>query len=180
MKTCSTCKQQKLLTEFAKRSDCKDGHAGQCKSCHVLKIYEWRKANKDKVNAIKRKYYSTEKGKTQKLKEDRAFVSSGGRARAETRRSQKPISDARKAYKTKYNLMRRSLERDLNEFNSFVLSEAVKLSRLREQTLGGNWHVDHIVPVSKGGTARADNLQVVPAVWNRQKSNLHTKRFFNE
>ena len=24
-----------------------------------------------------------------------------------------------------------------------------------------------------------NNLQVVPAVWNRRKSNVHTQRFFN-
>lgn len=139
----------------------------------------------------RRKYDASDKGKAAKKRHDANYVASGGRAKTEQRRAEKPISEARKAAKTKWakanrtyytadRSFRRSLERDLSEFDRFVLFEAVSLASLRKKTIGGNWHVDHIVPVSKGGTARADNLQVVPAVWNRQKSNLHTKRFFNE
>jgi hypothetical protein len=59
-----------------------------------------------------------------------------------------------------------------------VLQEAVLLARLREQIVGGHWHVDHIIPVSKGGTSQPGNIQVVPAHWNRKKSNKHAERFF--
>lgn len=139
----------------------------------------------------RRKYEASDKGKAAKKRHDANYVASGGRAKTEQRRAEKPISEARKearkrwakanrAYYTADRSFRRSLERDLSEFDRFVLLEAVSLAKLRKEEVGGNWHVDHIVPVSKGGTARADNLQVVPAVWNRQKSNLHTKRFFNE
>ena len=139
----------------------------------------------------RRKYEASDKGKAAKKRHDANYVVSGGRAKTEQRRAEKPISEARKearkrwakanrAYYTADRSFRRSLERDLSEFDRFVLLEAVSLAKLRKEEVGGNWHVDHIVPVSKGGTARADNLQVVPAVWNRQKSNLHTKRFFNE
>lgn len=139
--------------------------------------------------AAKQKYYSSEKGKAQKRKEDAAYVASGKRAITEAKREAKPISEARKqarknwAERNKHyfaadRAKRRSLERSLSDFDSWVLLEAMLLSRIREQMCGGVWHVDHIVPISKGGLSTHDNLQVVPASWNRKKSNKHTERFF--
>lgn len=153
-------------------------------------IYAWRKANPEKVREIKRRYYQSEKGKKAKKKEEAAYRESGGRALAEKRRAEKPLSPARKEarirwakankdYFTANRAFRRSLERNLSEFDRFVLLEAVSLARLREKLVGGKWHVDHIIPISKGGTSAATNLQVVPAIWNRRKSNVHTERFFN-
>lgn len=189
MKICSTCSQLKPLEDFAKRQDCRDGHAGQCKKCHTLKIYEWRKANKDKLNAIKRRYYSSENGKKQKKKEEISYVLSGGRSKAEARRAAKGISLARLAarrrwakanrdYYTADRSFRRSLERNLSEFDRFVLLEAVSLARVRSEIFGFKWHVDHIIPVSRGGSSRAINLQVVPGRWNQSKGTKQTK-FFN-
>jgi len=141
-------------------------------------IRAWQKANPEKVKEAKRKYYATEKGKAQKRKEDAAFMESGNRALVEKRRNEKPLSQARKMAKLKYQLMRRSSEKVLSELDAFVLSEAVALAKLREKMLGIKWHVDHIVPVSKGGLSSYDNIQVVPALWNRQKSNKHSSAYF--
>ena len=138
----------------------------------------------------RRKYEASEKGKSAKRRHEAAYKASGGRAKAEQRRSEKPVSPARKIARLKWakankdyftasRSFRRSLIQELSDFDRFVLLEAVSLARLREQIVGGQWHVDHIIPVSKGGTSRATNLQVVPAEWNRRKSNVHTNRFFN-
>lgn len=143
-----------------------------------LAAKQHRERSPEAVRAAKRKYYASEKGKAQKLKEEAAYAASGGRAEAEKRRASKPVSDARKQARIKYQLMRSSSEKQLKEFDSFVLAEAVGLCKLRIRQTGCSWHVDHIVPVSKGGTSSAENLQVVPAYWNRQKSNKHSERFF--
>jgi len=82
------------------------------------------------------------------------------------------------AYFTAQRLKRRGLEKVLTPFEFWVLQEAVDLCRLREVVVGGKWQVDHVIPVSKGGHSRPDNIQVVPAIWNRRKSNVHTERFF--
>ena len=125
----------------------------------------------------RRKYEASAKGKEARKRHEEAYRVSGGRDKAEARRASKPLSEARKAYRYKYQLMRRSSERSLNELDSFVLGEAVTLTRLRKQLLSIKWHVDHVIPVSKGGTSEATNIQVVPGLWNRQKSNAHTERF---
>jgi 5-methylcytosine-specific restriction endonuclease McrA len=150
----------------------------QCKECRNAKIRAWQKANPEKLRIAKRKYYASDKGKMQKKKEGAAYIASGGRAATEAKREAKPLSEARKAARLRYQIMRRSGEKVLDAFDAWVLAEAVLLSKLREQSCGGKWHVDHIIPVSKGGRCTHDNLQVVPAYWNRSKSNKHTGRFF--
>jgi len=144
----------------------------------ITQIRAWQKANPEKVKAAKKRYYATEKGKAQKRKEDKAYVASGGRSKIETLRATKPLSEARKQARLRYQIVRRSFEKNLSEIDKFVLNEAVSLTRLRNKIVGGCWHVDHIVPVSKGGTCVFSNLQVVPALWNQSKSNVHTERYF--
>ena len=48
--------------------------------------------------------------------------------------------------------------------------------RLRSK-LGIEFHVDHIVPLAKGGLHHPLNLQVVPAKWNCSKGDRHTERW---
>ena len=152
------------------------------------KSRKWRELNPEKYREAKRRYYASGKGKAQKRKEDAAFVASGGRAQVEARRASKPISEARKASRRRWaarnkdyfvadRARRRDLVRDLSPCDFWVLQEAVALARLREKVVGGKWHVDHVVPVSKGGTSVPENIQVVPAWWNRSKSNLRVERF---
>ena len=139
--------------------------------------------------AARKRYEQSDKGKIAKRKHEAAYVESGGRANSERLRSEQPVSEARKAarkrwasehqaYFTAMRSKRRNLEKSLSQNDFWIYEEAVLLSRLREKLLGGKWHVDHIIPVSKGGTSTPDNLQVVPAFWNRKKSNKHTERFF--
>jgi len=147
------------------------------KKADAEKAKRWRQRNPEACRASKRRYYASEKGRACKQREEAAFVATGGRAAAAQRRASKPLSEARQRAKQAYQLMRRAFEKELPEFDRFVLSEAVGLARLRSRICGGEWHVDHIRPVSREGRSSFDNLQVVPALWNRSKSNKHTRKF---
>lgn len=132
----------------------------------------------EKQKEARRRYEVSGKGKIARKRHEAAYVTSGKRGAVEAKRAEQPVSEARKQARLRYQLMRRSGEQALNPFDAWVLREAVALTRLRKQVCGGEWHVDHIVPVSKGGQCTHDNLQVVPAYWNRTKSNKHTEQFF--
>jgi len=138
----------------------------------------WRSTNPDAARRIKQKYYASEKGKLQKKKEEAAYAASGGRAAAEKRRQ--GVSPARKLARQRYQLMRRASERTLDELSTFVLEEAIVLRDLRGVLTGSQWHVEHVIPVSLGGTSHFDNIQVVPALWNRRKLNHHTNAYWRK
>jgi len=78
---------------------------------------------------------------------------------------------------TKHAVKKRNAEKMLAPLSKFVLQEAIELRRIRTKSTGIMWHVDHIHPVSLGGSSKYHNLQVVPAKWNQQKSNKHQERY---
>jgi 5-methylcytosine-specific restriction endonuclease McrA len=73
---------------------------------------------------------------------------------------------------------RRRLKNRMSEFDRFVMHEAAFLCGLRRDATKINWQIDHIVPISKGGTHAAKNIQVVPAAWNAAKRDHHCKKYF--
>lgn len=56
-----------------------------------------------------------------------------------------------------------------DDFDLFVELEAIAACYRREEMTGYKWHVDHMIPVSKGGLHKYYNLQVIPAWMNQRK-----------
>ena len=106
----------------------------------------------------KKKWFKTEKGKA-------------ARRRRNSSPSHRALNAMRKSQK-------RALEKLMSDFDKFVYKEAYALRIMREKQFGTKWHIDHIIPVSKGGTNEYTNFQVVPAKWNLDKSNHHTEKYF--
>lgn len=88
MKICFRCKNSKPISEFTRNKAHKDGLASNCKCCmrethqknyckNKIKshqsVNEWRKANPDRIRAIKRKYYDNNKEKVVDYKLRKAF-----------------------------------------------------------------------------------------------------------
>ena len=83
--------------------------------------------------------------------------------------------------KEKYALRaehRRKLKIFMTELDVLAMKEAALLCELRGQVTGFLWQIDHITPLSKGGTHAAENLQVVPAKWNAAKRDRHSEKYF--
>lgn len=79
--------------------------------------------------------------------------------------------DSRTAYAIAQHAKRKCrIAVDFGELDRFVVLEAKrKCARLKKRT-GYAWQIDHILPLNKGGLHKFDNLQVLPAVLNRFKS----------
>jgi 5-methylcytosine-specific restriction endonuclease McrA len=65
----------------------------------------------------------------------------------------------------------------LPEHSKAVVKGIYEASQRVSECIGVPFHVDHVVPVSKGGTHSPENLQIVPAKWNLQKGNRHSGGF---
>ena len=150
-KSCSRCKQLKILAAFAINPSRKDGHNNECKDCYneryrlrtpTSKRYTKFGGTKEEYN---KQYYP------QHYQNNKGY------------------------YRNKCAIRERNIKQAFPDWaNKFYIYEAYELAQLRSKLFGFLWEVDHIIPlVNKQvcGLHVEHNLQVVPAQWNKQKSN---------
>jgi len=137
---------------------------------------DWVEANKDRVRNRQRIWYLANKQLVVNRVKDWAEANP---------ENIKEISKKhRKKYPDRINTrtsLRRAGKKKVNDIHTpddrWMLAEFYSLAKLREEVFGFKWHVDHIVPLSKGGRHCLSNLQVVPEYWNLSKGNRNTDLF---
>lgn len=109
--------------------------------------------------AVKAKYKKTEKGLASEARYRRSPAGyTTAKHHCQKRRE--------KIYKTVSNLTEKEVEE---------IKQVYKHCARVQEKLQIPFNVDHIIPLSKGGTHHPLNLQVVPAKWNRLKSDTNTE-----
>ena len=137
---------------------------------------EWKRKNRTKMLAQRKLYREANKDKQKnyfaqyrlnnldkEVKRNRAWVLNNpdkNRAKHSVRRAR-----IRKVNDIKTSEARKQLVA--------LFRQAVK----REDETGYEWHVDHTIPITRGGRHCLTNLQVVPAKWNLSKGNRHERKF---
>jgi 5-methylcytosine-specific restriction endonuclease McrA len=170
-KQCSKCKGVKTVDCFGKQKDKKDGLRSHCKSCRSESSRKYRENNPEKVSESCRKY----------REKNREKVAEGGRKYYDKNREK--ISEGRRKQYDKNREKEAELSRKWKQANLDKVNAYSQKRRARKQNAPGNataddikarfdyygnkcvycgteenLHIEHRIPLSRGGSHHPANL----------------------
>ncbi len=154
-KICTKCKEAKATTEFNKH---RDSLTSQCKTCLSENLRAYRKTDASK--AAMKSYWQSPTGREKIKEHNRSAI------------DKMTVVEVAAMRSTKCARARSDLSSpDLYGVLSFTEASAMTVpfveERLRlEQETGVAHHIDHIIPLTAGGTHTKENLQVLTAQEN--------------
>lgn len=176
-KVCCKCKEEKLFSEFHKWKEGKYGLSGKCKKCAIISAAEWRAKNKDKyslyckenrerfiLKARERRKLYPEKTAEYYLKNKDKCDQASEIWRKNNKEKVNAKAAARRARKRKAK--GRFTEIDITNLISLQKGKCVCC----KTDIKKIHHVDHIIPLAKGGSNERKNLQILCPKCNRNKS----------
>ncbi|MGX1726588.1 HNH endonuclease [Streptomyces diastaticus] len=165
MKRCGRCGDVKGLREFGRHKRSKDGRDSRCKPCHRAAAAEFREANADRVREYAAAYYAANTDKR------RAYDAEYRAANPDKRRAQKQRRRATKRNATVVHFTERDVFRFWGEefdlWGCYVCGAPVE-------------HLDHWLPLSKGGAHSVENVLPACAAHNLEKHARHPLEYLHE
>ncbi len=161
MKKCTACQEIKDLELFYKRSKSPDGRQDRCKECCVTLNRKYRQENPEKV------LQGVQDWRRRNPDKYKDYVKQWEQENKETRRN---------VY-SRHKQVRRALKKTNGAVDSNITTQSVFE---RDQGICGicrlecsrnEASVDHIIPLSKGGTHTWDNIQLAHMLCNIKKGN---------
>jgi 5-methylcytosine-specific restriction endonuclease McrA len=186
-KQCSKCKETKPLDLFYKQKAGRFGVGSQCKNCMDLRRRINAAANKDRERRVRRAWEKSnlEKKKAYRSRPERkAYASDFSRKWYQENKARlKPIrakwfeenyETKRKPAMVQHQANRRARLRGAAGEHSLaevwaLYAKQKCLCAACKQSLDGNFHRDHIVPLVAGGTNFISNIQLLCGDCNRIK-----------
>lgn len=189
-KECRICGDWKEYSQYTKHKNSKDGHDSRCKDCRkayarankekksaYMKAY--KKANKDKFVESDKKYKQKNKDKVAEYQKEYGRI----RDKEKKRQYDKAFRQSEKGKEVRYRakLKRRSNENEVR-FTPHKRRTIIERDKWTCQCCGvkvhddkvnnpTKAHIDHIVPISKGGNSETGNLRVLCRTCNLSKQN---------
>jgi hypothetical protein len=120
---------------------------------HIERTKAWRTSNPDKQSLSSKNWRKNNHEK---------FISILKEWRKNNPSKQRTYDAARRAEKKKGN-------KELNQNQKLIILCFYEQSQRLEKKLGIKFHVDHIIPLARGGKHEPTHLQVMPATLNVQK-----------
>ena len=164
-RVCTKCSESKQLSDFNKRRASKDGLEHACRDCRNIQVRDYKVSNKDKVVAYNNAW--------REANSDRIAASNKAWQEANPDHN-KAWAEANPDRKAAISGKATTLQRGGSTSEIYDVQLCIpfyaEARRLSKDT-GVLHHVDHIIPISKGGLHCQTNLQVLTAFDNFQKGN---------
>lgn len=192
LKTCIKCGVEKPAESFSPEPRMKDGRCSHCKECRAEHARLYRKTNPEAVARNRRRYDQTDAGI--KAERKRLYCHTHREEIAERKRlyyqaNREAIAERQRLHQQNnrdlycaYNRNRRA--RQQNASGSHTAADvAAQRSRQKGKCywcgkkVGDDYHVDHVVPLSKGGSNGPENIVIACAACNLSKGAKHPIEF---
>jgi len=187
MKTCSSCKTSKPVSEF-RASKTKDGLYCYCKPCaaayrkqhywdnrekYIAEAADWEKQNPDRRKARSANYYTANKEKIKAVSAAR-YKANAKELIAQSAAYHRANPGIAKAASAKCRAKRIAAP---GSHTKHDIAALMKLQRglcvACRCDIRQAFHVDHIVALARGGSNDKTNLQLLCATCNRSKNAKH-------
>lgn len=193
MKRCTKCHIEKELSEFNKRNNSKSGYKSRCRECthedsriyklnneeHVKernkkksrkpKSVEYRRQyyidNKENILSKQRKRYILNKSKIDESKRAYNKTDKGKLVKIISKRKRRAMK-----FGTDDGTVTTEFTQQLADSTKYCIFTGIELT-------AENRHLDHIIPLSRGGKHSADNVRFISAKANRIKGNKLDSEF---
>lgn len=200
MKTCSVCKAEKPITSFSKNKASKDGISHKCKECAKAidsayykknsaaikaKVLAWKIAHPEEIQQGKVKYRAkhreninaknTARYAENRAKERARCAEYNARhpevalARGRKWAAENPEANKARGHRRRARKMLADGSHSGDDVKRIFLLQQGKCVVCRSKLKQG-YHVDHVIPLAKGGGNGPDNLQILCPLCNRKKS----------
>ena len=208
MKKCSKCGETKQVAEFNKDAQKRDGICSHCKACEKARATKRRADHPDKKRVGDARYYAANREKIaaraaayyaanrERLKTYAAKYRADHPEKARTAIAKWAAANPEKhrSYRARYiasnpdaDRIRKHARRAREAGGKPSKDIAERLYALQrgkcaccKQPLGNDYHLDHIMPLALGGTNTDDNIQLLRAKCNLQKSAKHPIDYMRE
>jgi 5-methylcytosine-specific restriction endonuclease McrA len=184
IKRCTNCGRFLGISSFSIQADKRfpwGRRRSVCKKCHRTQNYIYKKTNRKYFEEWNANYHADhyQKNKEEILLKNRAWREANKDLVKEINRAwyEKNYEKNKDRYFHHAHLRRARLYEQTPKLSKSEVREIRILFRWAQE-FPGEWHVDHIVPISKGGKHRLYNLQLIPASQNLSKHNRCPKEFY--
>lgn len=182
MKTCTCCKEVKSLDEFWRYKRSSDGLQGRCKDCKRQQKRAWKATNPEREREHWRRWREKQPAGT--LPYQRRWLEQNSERNSETKREWKranreKVNEAERRRRAGNLEVERQRSREYQHRRRTLKGQGTPETMARVAELVDdpcvycgsteNIEIDHIVPLSRGGTHTPENLAPACRPCNRSK-----------